>query len=135
MKRLIEHVTVGVALTLILLIVGCAVTRTIEDPPGSGHLKKVAETDPRFTNALNTAKAVGDATAPVNPWYGLVTVLFGAAAGVAEWNRRRKQAQLDAVIAGVEAKGGTEVKTAIQNVAMANGVEAALNKSVQKVTG
>jgi len=127
--------TLTVLLATVLMIVGCTTTKLVEDPPGSGKFKQVAETDPRFTTGLQTTEGVAGVFAPINPWHGLVTVLLGAAGGIAEWNRRRKQAQLDAVIAGVEAKGGTDVKTAIQNIAMTKGVEDALNKSVQKVTG
>lgn len=118
-----------------LVIASCTVTRVVEDPPGSGNVKNVAETDPRVTNTLATVGAVNEATSLVNPWHGLITVLIGAAGGIAEWNRRRKQAQLDAVIAGVESKGSADVKAAIKSVAMSKGVESDLSKSVQKVTG
>jgi len=122
-------------IVIALVLIGCTTTRLVETPPGSGNYKKVAETDPRVTTGLNTATGVNDVLGPINPWHGLVTLGITTIAGVAEWNRRRKQTQLDTVIAGVEAKGGADVKEAIKNIAMANGVESALNKSVAKVTG
>ena len=122
-------------IAVLVLMAGCATTKLIETPPGSGNYQKVAETDPRVTNALQTGTAVNDATALFNPWHGLVTVLLGAGAGIAEWNRRRKQAQLDAVVGGVEASGSPELKKTIQTIALAKGVEAGLNDTVVRVTG
>lgn len=135
MKKAIKHLVVGLVLTAILLIVGCAVTRVVEDPPGSGQFKKVAETDPRFTKGLETAEGVAGVFGPINPWHGLVTILLGGAAAVAEWNKRRKQAQLDAVITGVENAGSDAVKKEIRSAAMATKIEPLLNESVKKLTG
>lgn len=135
MKKAIEHAIVALVLTIVLVVAGCAVTRTIEDPPGSGNFKQVAETDPRFTKGLGTAEGVAGVFGPINPWHGIVTILLGGAAAVAEWNKRRKQAQLDAVIAGVEAADNVQVKKAINVAAMAAKVEPQLNESVKKVTG
>lgn len=118
-----------------IAIAGCTTTKLVEDPPGSGTFKKVAETDPRFTKGLETTKGVAEVFGPVNPWHGLVTILLGGAAAVAEWNKRRKQAQLDAVITGVENAGNEAVKKEIRAAAMATKVEAQLNDSVKKVTG
>lgn len=123
---------------LIMCMVGltaCTVTKLVETPPGSGQYKKVAETDPRVTGTLNTIGATNDATSPINPWHGLITIGLGAAAAVAEWNRRRKQAQLDAVVTGVETAGDEATKKAINKVALAQKVEGDLNKTVQRVTG
>lgn len=135
MKRALKHIIVAIVMTAVLLIVGCAVTRVIEDPPGSGNLKKVAETDPRFTKGLQTAEGVAGVFGPINPWHGLVTILLGGAAAVADWNRRRKQAVLDAVITGVENAGSDATKKAINAAAMAAKVEPALNEDVKKITG
>ena len=117
------------------LITACTVTRLVETPPGSGQYKKVVDTDPRFKNGLDAANATNDATALINPWHGLVTIGLGAAAAIAEWNRRRKQAVVDAVITGVETAGDEATKKAINKVALAQKVEGDLNKSVQRVTG
>lgn len=117
------------------LITACTVTKLVETPPGSGQFKPVAETDPRFTKGLETAEGVSGVFGPINPWHGLVTILLGGAAAVAEWNKRRKQAVLDAVITGVESADNVQVKKAINNAAMAAKVEPLLNESVKKVTG
>lgn len=131
-KSGLTYIAVGLLLTTLY---GCTVTRTVEEPPGSGNLKKVAETDPRFTQVTDTIGAVNTATSPINPWHGLVTIGLAAATAIAEWNRRRKQAVIDAVVSGVEVSGSTEAKQAIQKAALAQGVEATLNKTVQRVTG
>lgn len=121
--------------TMAIIIVGCTTTKLVETPPGSGVFKKVAEVDPRVTTGLNTATGISEVVGPINLWHGIVTIGIGAVAAFAEWNKRRKQAQLDAVVAGVEAKGGTDVKEAIKTAAMASGIEAELNKTVTRITG
>ena len=124
-----------VALVAVTAFIGCTTTKLVETPPGSGNYKEVAEVDPRLTAGLETATGVNTVTAPFNPWHGLVTIGIGTIAAIGEWNRRRKQAQLDAVVAGVEAKGGEAVKEAIKNIAMTQKIEGELNKTVKRVTG
>lgn len=122
-------------MALAALLTACTVTKLVETPPGSGQYKPTAETDPRFTKGLETAEGVAGVFGPINPWHGLVTILFGGAAAIAEWNKRRKQAQLDAVITGVEAADSGAVKKAIYDAAVAAKVEPALNKTVKNLTG
>ena len=135
MKKALETLAQLIVIAMLSFIVGCTTTKLVETPPGSGQYKKVAETDPRFTTGLQTAEGVARVFGPINPWHGLVTIGLGAAAAIAEWNKRRKQAQLDAVITGVEAADNPAVKKAIYDASVAAKVEPQLSQSVKNVTG
>lgn len=126
-----------IALVSLVVLIGCTIPVVIENPPGSGNLSTNHVTDPRFTKTVETIGAVNDATAGINPWHGLIAIILGAvSSGAAAWAKiRNTQKQLTTVVAGVEAKGGSDVKEAIQNIAMAKGIEDQLNKTVKKVTG
>lgn len=124
-------------LTMAVVLIGCTTTRVSEEPPGSGNYSTNVVLDPRFTNAVGTIGAVNDATQGVNPFHGLVSIALGAVAAGAGWwvkykNTRR---QLETVIAGVEAVGGTAVKAAIREQAVADKIEGSLSKTVKQVTG
>lgn len=129
MKKILTILALGI------IVIGCTTTKLAETPPGSGNYKKVVEVDPRLTTGLGTATGVNDVIGPINPWHGLVTLGITTIAGVAEWNRRRKQAQLDAVITGVEKADNAAVKKAINEAALDAKVAVGLNAAVKKVTG
>jgi hypothetical protein len=118
-----------------LILAGCTTTKLVENPPGSGKYDKVVEVDPKLKSALDAAKQLNDGSALFNPYSGAIAIVLGATTALAEWRARRKNDLLRATIAGVEAKGGTDVKEAIKSAAMTTGVEAALNKAVKSVTG
>lgn len=124
-------------LAAVLVIAGCTVTRTFEDPPGSGNTKTEHVVDPKLAGGLEAAKAINDASAPFSPFAGLIGIAIGAVGAGATWFAKYKNTrdQLHATIIGVEQKGGEDVKAAIRDAAMAAGVESSLGKVVQKVTG
>jgi hypothetical protein len=124
-----------IALAIMLVMVGCTVTKLVENPPGSGKYDKVVEVDPKLTSGLEAAKAVNDAAKPFFPFSPVVDIGLGTVAALAAWFAKRKSDQLKATIVGVEAKGGEAVKTAIKEAAMASGVESGLNKVVKSITG
>jgi hypothetical protein len=118
-----------------LILAGCTTTKVVEKPPGSGNFEKVVEVDPRLKAGIDAAKQLNDGSALFNPYSGAIAIVLGATTALAEWRARRKNDLLRATIAGVEAKGGSDVKEAIKNAAMTLGVEASLNKSVKSITG
>lgn len=129
----------ALALAAIALI-GCTVTRQVENPPGSGNYVPQHVVDPRLTSALETAGAVNSATALVNPYSPVLEIGLGAAAAIATWFAKRKNDQsnqnaalLKTVIQGVENSGSSDVKTAIQTHAVNIGVEGQLGTFVAKV--
>ena len=119
----------------VLVIVGCTTTKLVENPPGSGKFEKVVDVDPKLQAALDAANSINEASKPFNTFSGAVAIGLTTIASFATWFARRKTAQLNATIAGVEAKGGSDVKAAIKSAAMAAGVENSLNKAVKSVTG
>ena len=122
-------------LAALVVLIGCTTTKLVETPPGSGEYKKIAEVDPKLVAALEATGQLNEASKLFNPFSGAVTIALGSISAFATWFAQRKQKQLDATIIGVEAKGGSDVKEAIQAAAMAKGVEKSLNKAVKSVTG
>ena len=122
-------------LAALVVLIGCTTTKLVETPPGSGTYQKVVEVDPKLKAGLEAASQLNEASKLFNPFSGAVSIVLGTIASLATWNAQRKNSQLDAVISGVEAKGGSEVKAAIKSAAMCKGVEKSLNKSVKAVTG
>lgn len=122
---------------LCVSLAACTTTKVVEEPPGSGNYSTNVVLDPKFTNAVGTIGAVNDATAPINPFHGLISIGLGAvAAGAAWWAKyKNTRRQLETVIAGVESVGGAAVKTAIHNQAVADKIEGSLSKTVKQVTG
>lgn len=135
----------------LLILVGC-VTPTdkvtySEVPPGSGNIVTnligTYVPDPRLETALTAIRAGNAATAPVNPYAGLIDYFLLGIAGVASAIAARKNAQasktsalLSTVIRGVENAGekAADVKSSIRTLATATGQEGALGVLVQKIT-
>jgi len=127
-------------LVLSAVLIGCTSTKVSETPPGSGNYSTNYVVDPRLVTAIETAKAVNDATKPVNPFSGAVEIGLGAVAALAAWFAKRKNDQanqqallLKTVVQGVENAGNAEVKAAIQKHAVNVGVEGKLGDAVSKV--
>ncbi len=123
------------ALLAILFVIGCTTTKLVETPPGSGNFQKVTEVDPKLTAGLEAAGQLNEASKLFNPFYTPISLGLGAIASFATWFARRRTSQLNAVITGVEAAGGVDVKAAIKSAAMASGVEKSLQEQVKSVTG
>lgn len=122
------------------VIVGCTTTKIDETPPGSGVYTTNVVIDPKLETALTTIGAVNEATKPVNPFSGLITIGLAAITAGASWFAKRKNdqllastGQLKAVIQGVEIANATGVKEAIKAQAIVLGAEELLNSTVQKV--
>jgi len=127
-------------LFLSVALIGCTSTKVTETPPGSGNYATNYVVDPRLVTAIETAKAVNDATAPVNPFSGAVEIGLGAVAALAAWFAKRKNDQanqhallLKTVVQGVENAGNSEVKATIQKHAVNIGVEGDLSSAVAKI--
>ena len=87
------------------------------------------------TNALAKAQA---ATQKIpTPWGELATTALGISTGVLAWIAKKKSdhaALVPALIAGIEASpNNAEVKTSVQRIATATGIEKRLNREVRRV--
>lgn len=121
-------------------LIGCTAARVTETPAGSGNYTTNYVTDPKLEAALTTAGAINAATAPVNPFSGLVEIGLGAIALGASWFAKRKNDQaaaqgqlLKVVVQGVNNSDNAEVKSAIESHAVNLGLESDLSKFVKQV--
>lgn len=125
---------------LAICFAGCTTTKVTETPPGSGNFQTNSAVDPKFTSTLETIGAINEASKPVNPFSGLVSIGLATAAAIATWVAKRKNDQnaqtsqlLKVVVQGVEQADNAEVKSTIQNHAVNIGVEGKLNDTVSKI--
>lgn len=142
MKKL-KLVSVGFCMVFTLYfaltyITGCTTPQVITNPDGSSSTNHIV--DPRLTTGLLTAKAVNQATAPVNPVVSLIDIGLGALAAGAGWFAKRKNDKaaasellLKTIIQAVETLDDQKVKDAISNHAVNVGVEGKLNTAVKQV--
>jgi hypothetical protein len=156
-----------VVYTVVTLVNGCASTNPLAGQPiinpATGQPVTVTNAStgvvttnvqPPFvpnnsvTSAVNTIGSLNSATAPLNPYSGLVSLGLGLttviAGGIAAWQNKKASglgSQLTAVIQGVESATSQptvtadSVKQSIQSHATAAGVQPALAQNVLKVTG
>lgn len=91
------------------------------------------QVNPGVTDALATGQQIGQ---QAGPWGAVITGALGVTSALLGWLAKRKSDQaavIPALIAGIElAKNNGEVKTSIQRIATATGVEKQLNKMVHK---
>jgi hypothetical protein len=96
------------------------------------------------TNDLATAQAVVSATAPVNPYAGIIEGVLGAAAAGLAWFARLKTQQAashlsvaQTIIAGIEnaePAAAAIVKASVTSTALAQGTSTKVNNIVQAAT-
>jgi hypothetical protein len=120
------------------VLAGCASTpdgkKPLFVPVATNELGQVTyEVNPGINNAIRTGQQIGQQILPA-PWGTVVgTVLTLTTAGLT-WFAKRKSAEaavVPALIAGIEASpNNADVKTTIQRIATATGVEKKLNKLV-----
>lgn len=137
----IKRIITIVALVAATAIIGCTSTKVTETPPGSGNFVTNHIVDPNLTAGLETAKAINDATKPVNPFAGVVEIGLGTIAALAAWFAKRKNDQatqstllLRTVVQGVEQADDTKVKETIEKHATKMGVQGPLGTAVAKIT-
>lgn len=121
------------------ILFGCGCTSTpggkkLFVPVSTNELGKVLyQVNPGVTNALATGQAIGQ---QVPGWGTLLTTILGLTSATLGWIAKRKSDQaavVPAMIAGIEmASNNSQVKTSIQRIATATGVEKRLNKLVHK---
>lgn len=121
-----------------LIISGCTTPQVATNPDGSTSTNSVV--DPRLATAILTAKAVNQATVPVNPAVTLIDLGLGAVAVGAGWFAKRKNDKaaasellLKTVIQAIETLDDQKVKDAISEHAVNVGVEGKLNTAVKQV--
>lgn len=121
-----------------LILSGCTAPQVVHNPDGTTSTNAIVH--PNLTTALTTAEAVNTATAPVNPWSPVVSIVLAAAASVATFVAKRKNDQANesaliakTIIQGVENSGHPETKAAIKTQATAIGIEGKLGTLVQAV--
>jgi len=119
-------------------LAACTVPEVVTQPDGTTITNQVV--DPRVTAAIETAAVVNTATAPVNPYFGIVSVVLGLAATVsATWGtiatllKRKSDRYLAVAVKGVEASGSAEAKSAIETKAADAGVKLEFDAVVQKI--
>lgn len=124
----------------LLLLAGCTTTKVTEAPPGSGNYSTNVVVDPKLTGALETVKAVNDATAAVNPYATPINLGLGLVGAIAAWVAKRKNDKLNSsnallkvVVQGVDQANNPIVKEAIAKHATMVGVEGELSQVVNKV--
>lgn len=92
------------------------------------------QVNPGLTNAIGTGQEIGEQLGA--PWGTIITGVLGVTNAVLGVLLKRKNDQasvVPALVAGIElAKNNGEVKTSIQRIATATGVEKRLNKLVHK---
>lgn len=132
--------TILALLTLSAILIGCTATKVTETAPGSGQYTTNVVVDPKLETALTTAGSINAATAPVNPFSGLIDIGLGAIALGASWFAKRKNDQLNSktvllktVVQSVDAIDQKNVKDAIQAHAVKVGVEGELSQFVKQV--
>ena len=120
------------------VLFGCGCTSTpggkkLFVPVSTNELGKITyEVNPGITNALGIGREIGGQLPA--PWGTVLTAALGVTSAVLGIVAKRKSDQaavIPAMIAGVElSKNNQEVKTTIQRIATATGVEKKLNKLV-----
>ena len=135
----------------LVAMLGCTAVRQqpvyTEVPPGSGNIVSssvpVHVVDPKFEATINGLKATNQASAPINPFAGLIDYALGGALLIATAIAKRKNDQaklhsdlLTTVIQGVENTGDSAapVKASIRQLATLKGHEAELGVKVAAIT-
>lgn len=133
-KALIALVILGT------ILAACTVPEVVTNPDGTVSTNLVV--DPRVTQGLNTAKAVTQLTAPMNPYAepiitGLSVLSTAAVAwgSIATFFQRRNKKLLATVVRGVEAAGtqSNAVKESIEKTSEKAGVALQLDSAVQRI--
>jgi hypothetical protein len=126
------------ACLVVLSIPSCTTPEVVTQPDGTVSTNAVV--DARLVAAVIAAKAANAATAPVNPFSGLIELGLGAVAVGAGWVAKRKNDKaaanallLKTVIQAIDALDSSSVKDAIQSHAVKIGVEGELNTVVKQV--
>ncbi len=135
----IKNIILGAALVVAaIMFVSCTVPEVVQNPDGTSTTNDVV--DPRLTTGLATGHAVNQATAPVNPFWPVISAALAAVGAVATAvakvktdQRNSAVGQLRAVVQTVNAYDKQDLKDAIQDHAAKVGVEGALNKTVKQV--
>lgn len=123
---------------LLMILTGCnsiGGRRDLFVPVATNEQGAVSyQVNPGVTNALGTGQQIGEQVPA--PWGTVITGALGVTSALLGWLAKRKSDQaavIPALIAGIElAKNNGEVKTSIQRIATATGVEKQLNKMVHK---
>lgn len=125
-------------LAIVVIVAGCTAPQTVQQPDGTVSTNYVA--DPKLIAGIEVAKGINAATAPVNPFAGLIEIGLGAVAVGAGWVAKRKNDKaaanellLKTVIQALDSLDDANVKTTIQAHASRIGVEGELNTVVKKV--
>lgn len=130
---------------LLAMVVGCATEKITPAKPATPTSPAVPAitnyvVDPRLESALGTIGEINKASAPLNPFAGLVDIGLGAAALIAAWVAKRKNDAntqnallLKTVVQAVDGLDQQPVKDAIQAHAARVGVEGQLNQVVKSV--
>lgn len=135
----------------VVAMIGCTTTRNVpvysEVPPGSGNIVTssvpTAVIDPKFEATIQGLRATNQASAPINPFSGLVDYALGGALLIAAEIARRKNAKarlneqlLTTVIQGVENAGdaAAPVKASVRQLAVLKQQEGALGTKVAAIT-
>lgn len=135
-----KNILIGAMLVLTILAVivaGCTVPQTVQNPDGSTGTNYVV--DPKFTTGLEAAGALNTTTGAigVNPYaslIGWVIGVIGAAAGwVAKIRTDRANKLLKVVVQGVEQSKSEAAKSAIEAHSANAGVKLELDTAVQKI--
>jgi len=128
-------------LSVIAIAIGCISTPQgrgwfipfVSTNASTGNLSTNYAVNPGVTNALGTAQEVAQAF----PWGGLLSTGLGGLAtvlGVIAKKKSDQAAMVPVLIAGVEAaENNADVKTSIQRIANATGVEHRLKRVVRQV--
>lgn len=125
-----------------MIITACTVPEPVQVQLPDGSIVTVTNqvVDPRVITGIETAKVVNTATAPVNPYSGIITILLGlATAGATAWGtiatalKNRQTKLLTTVVQGVEQANNADTKWAIENHSKNMGVKLELDNEVQKI--
>lgn len=122
-----------------VMLIGCTSAQVTKNP-STGQNQTNYVVDPKLTSTLGTIGAINAASAPVNPFSGLVEIGLGATALIAAWFAKRKNDQAAAsalltktLVQAVDGLDQQPVKDAIQAHAVRVGVEGQLNQVVKAV--
>jgi len=129
-----------IAVTLIALIVtACTVPQVVSNPDGTTSTNQVV--DPKLTNSLSVAQGVNTATAPLNPFSGLIDLGLGLTTAVASFIAAKKNSDAakqkkaaDALAEAIVNLGSAAMDHATK-VAGANGAAAVVAEHLDNNSG
>lgn len=145
MKKIKIGLAVMAAALAFLIVAGCTVPEVVTNPDGSQSTNMVV--DPKLTSGIEIGGAINTATAPVNPFWPVVSAGLAAIAAVATavakvqntqksnavLQKENVTAQLRSVVIAVDDLDDAKVKQAIQAQAINDGTEASLRSTVKSV--